>query len=110
MVKKVNAMQTIGTGNLIKKTDYAIKISEIEKEITDHDHDKCITTQEFVKLTADNFAANFATKADIADFVKKIDFDNKLKKKLLQINQSMNLLKMNYINYQKMLKQYKWKD
>ena len=41
----------------------------IEKKILDHDHDKYITTQEFNKLTADNFAArlvqaNLATKAD----------------------------------------------
>ena len=40
--------------------------------------------QEFNKLTADNFATRLAqakltTKADIADFVKEADFDNKLK-------------------------------
>ena len=33
--------------NLVKKTDYNTKISEIEnKIITDHDHDKYITTRE----------------------------------------------------------------
>ena len=37
--------------NLLKKTDYNTKISEIDKKITDHDHDKCITTSYF-KLTA----------------------------------------------------------
>ena len=38
--------------NLVKKTDYNTKISEIENKITtDHDHDKYITTQEFNKLT-----------------------------------------------------------
>ena len=32
--------------NLVKKTDYNTKISEIENKITtDHDHDKYITTQ-----------------------------------------------------------------
>ena len=44
----------------------------------------CITTQEFNKLTAKKSAvrlkyANLATKADIADFIEKTDFDDKLK-------------------------------
>ena len=36
-----------------KKTDYNTKINEIEKKITDHSHDKYITTPEFNKLTAE---------------------------------------------------------
>ena len=36
--------------NLVKKTNFNTKISEIE---TDHDHDKYITTPEFHKLTAE---------------------------------------------------------
>ena len=49
-----------------------------------HDHDKYITTQEFNKLTSESFTerlkqANLASKNDIADFVKKTDFDNELK-------------------------------
>ena len=45
--------------NLVKKkTDYSTKISEIENKITtDHDHDKYVTTQEFKKLTSENFTA-----------------------------------------------------
>ena len=48
------------------------------------DHSKYITTPEFNKLTAENFTArlkqaNLATKGDISDFVKKTDFDDKLK-------------------------------
>ena len=72
--------------NLFKRTDYNTKISEIENKFTtDHDHDKYITTQEFNKLTAEDFTArlaqpNLASKNDIANFVKKTDFDNKLKK------------------------------
>ena len=31
-------------GNLVKKTDYNTKITEIEKKLTDHNHDKYITT------------------------------------------------------------------
>ena len=38
-----------------KKTDY--NTIEIEKKITDHDHDKYIATPEFNKLTERNFAA-----------------------------------------------------
>ena len=58
---------------------------------TNHNHDKYITTQEFNKLTSENFTArlaqaNLASKSDIANFVKKIDFDDKEKKMLLQIN------------------------
>ena len=41
----------------LKKTDYNTKINKIEKRITHHDHGKYITTQEFNKLTVDNFAA-----------------------------------------------------
>ena len=32
---------------LVKKTDYDTKISELEKKLTNHDHDKYITTPEF---------------------------------------------------------------
>ena len=57
-----------------------IKISEIEnKTTTDRDHDKNITTQEFKKLSWENFAArlaqaNLANKY-IANFVKKDRFE-----------------------------------
>ena len=70
--------------NLTKKTDYNKKINEIEKKITNHDHsNKYITTQKFNKLTAQNLVARLSrgnsSKNDIANFVKKTDFDNKLK-------------------------------
>ena len=43
---------------LVMYSDYNTKISEIENKITTNwDHDKCITTQEFNKLTAENFTA-----------------------------------------------------
>ena len=65
--------------NLVKKTDYNTKINEIEKKITDHDHDKYITTPEFNKLTAEDFAARLAqarlaTKSDYCQFLKKDRF------------------------------------
>ena len=33
--------------SLVKKADYNTKISELEKKLTDHNHDKYITTPEF---------------------------------------------------------------
>ena len=67
-----------------KKTYYNTKINEIEKKITDHDHDKYITTPEFNKLTVENFAArlaqaNLVSQSNIAVLVKKTDIDDKLK-------------------------------
>ena len=68
----------------LKKADYKTIIKEIGKKITDHDHDKYITTPKFNNLTAENFAprlaqANLASKSDIVNFVKKSDFDDQLK-------------------------------
>ena len=59
---------------LIQKADYDTKFhGEIEKKLNDDHGNKYITTQEFNRLTAENFAArlkqaNLATKAEIADF------------------------------------------
>ena len=55
----------LNVSSLVKKTDCNTKIGQI-------------------KLTAENFTArlkqaNLASKSDIANFVKKIDFDDKLK-------------------------------
>ena len=44
----------------LKKTDYNTKINETGKKLTDHDHKKYITTQEFFKLTSENFASRLA--------------------------------------------------
>ena len=46
--------------SLVKKTDYNSKINEIEKKMTDNNHDKYITTSEFNNLIAENFAARLA--------------------------------------------------
>ena len=37
--------------NLVTKTDYNTKISEVEIKVSDHNHDKYITTSEFNRLT-----------------------------------------------------------
>ena len=60
--------------NLVKKTDYNTKITEIEKKLTDYSHDKYITTTEFNKLATDTFNARIVQ----ANLVEKTDFDNKL--------------------------------
>ena len=75
--------------NLSKKADCDTRIGDTGKKILDHDHDEYITTQEFNKLMAGNFAArlkqeNLASKDYIADLVKKqktknkTDYDDKL--------------------------------
>ena len=61
---------------LVKKKDYNTKISDIEKKITDHDHDKYITTPEFNTMAASTFNARLATQTDL---IRKPKFDAKLK-------------------------------
>ena len=41
--------------NLVKKTDYNTKVTEIEKKLTDHNRNKYITNTEFNKLATDTF-------------------------------------------------------
>ena len=70
---------------VFRKTDYNTKINEIENKVdTDHDHGKHITAQEFNELTSENVTAklkqvSLASKSDKAKFLKKTNFDNKLK-------------------------------
>ena len=69
--------KTPNTSSLVKKKqrDYNTKISEIEKKLTDLNHDKYITTPEFNRLSAEVFDARLKQ----ANLVTKTDFDNKLK-------------------------------
>ena len=60
--------------NLVKKIGYNTNISETEKKLTDHNHDKYITTPEFNKFSAEVFDARFAQ----ANFITKTDFNIKL--------------------------------
>ena len=62
------------SGLVKKKTDYDTKISDTEKKITDHNHDKEITAPEFNSLAAGVFNARLAQ----ADLAIKTDFDTKL--------------------------------
>ena len=60
--------------NLVTKTDYNAKDTEIEKKLTDHTHDNYVTTVEFNELAADAFKARLVQ----ANIVTKTDFDNKM--------------------------------
>ena len=72
--------KTHNVRNLVKKKKKIVTQILENKITTDHDQDKYITTQEFNKLTSEKFSArlkqaNLANKNDIANFVKKTDFD-----------------------------------
>ena len=118
LVKKFNNISTTDTSNLVKKTDYNTKNIEIENKMNDHDDAKYVPTQEFNKLTADNFTArliqaNLASKNDIANFVNKTDFDSKLVRlnKRINSNKTKHVLLENELNnYWKKLKQCQQKD
>ena len=50
-------MKNKTSSGLVKKTDYNTKISELEKKLTNHNHDKYITTPEFNTVAASVFNA-----------------------------------------------------
>ena len=55
---------------LVKKTNYDTKISDLEKKLIDHNHDKYFTTLEFNTLVPNVFnarlaEANLITKTDL---------------------------------------------
>ena len=78
--------------SLVKKTDYNTKVTEIKNRLIDHNRGKYITTPEFNRLTAENFAARLKQ----ANLVTKTDFDDELK----SLNQKINSNKT---------KPWKWK-
>ena len=60
--------------SLVKKTDYDTKITEIEKKLTNHDHDKYVTASEFNTLAANVFNV----KLPQVNLITKTNFDAKL--------------------------------
>ena len=82
--------------NLVKKTDSNTKISEIEKRLTDHNHDKYIDTQEVNKLATDVFNVRIAQ----TNLITKTDFDAKLLSLYRKItsNKTKHLLVENELN------------
>ena len=75
--------------SLVQKRDYDTKISGIEKKLTDHNHDKYITTPEFNKFSAEIFAARLAQ----GNLITKTDFDNKL----ISLNKKINSNKTKHL-------------
>ena len=78
--------------SLVKKTVYDKKITEIKTKLTDHNHDKYITTLIWFNTLAAVFNARLAQ----ANLITKTDFDAKLSSLNREItsNQSKHLLKM----------------
>ena len=74
-----------GASSLVKKTNFNTKISELEKKLTDHNHEKYITTPEFT-LAASVFNARLAQ----ANLITEADFDAKMSS--LTSNKSKHLL------------------
>ena len=72
------------------KNSYDTKISELEKKLIDHNHDKYITTPEFNTLATDVFNARLAQ----ANLIIKTDFDTKLSSlnRKIILNTSKHLL------------------
>ena len=85
--------------NLVQKTDYDTKINEIEYKVSDHNHDKYITTPEFNNLAAGVFTERLAQ----AYLKTKTDFDTKLK----SLNQKVNSNKTKHLFVENGLKRYK---
>ena len=75
----------------MEKTNYDTKISDLEKKLTDHNHDKYITTPEFNTLVAGVLNARLA-QANL----KQTDFDAKLASlnRKITSNKSKHSLKM----------------
>ena len=82
--------------SLVKKTDYNTKISGTEKKVSDHNHDKYITTPEFNKFTAEVFDAKLAR----ANLIAKTDFDTKL----ISLNSKINSNKTKHVLFENELK------
>ena len=75
------------------KKYYDVKVTEIEKELTDHNNDKYIITPEFNTLAADVFNGRLAK----TNLITKADFDAKLSSlnRKITANKSKHLLVKN---------------
>ena len=87
------------------KKHYDTKISDLEKKLTDHNHDKYITTPEFNTLAADVFNARLVQ----ANLITKTDFDAKLSSlnEKITLNKSKCLLVENEL---KKLQTFDWRN
>ena len=82
---------------MFKKTDDDAKICDIEKKVTDHNHDKYITTPDFNKLTITKVAARLTQ----GTLIRKTECDNKL----ISYNRNINSNKTKRVPVENELKQ-----
>ena len=82
-----------GNSSLVTATVLNIKIGEVKKKVPDHGKD--ITTQEFNKVIAEDFAARLKQ----ADLVSRTDFDNKL----ISFNTQITSNKTKYLEVRKII-------
>ena len=99
---KTKYLILVNISSLVKKTDYNIKFTEIEKKLTDRNHDKYIPTPEFNTLAADVFNARLAQ----ANLITKTDFDSKM----LSLNRKITTNKTKHLLVENELKQLKTFD
>ena len=85
--------------SFIKETDYNTKVTEVENQLTDHNHDEYIATPEFNTLGASVFNARLTQ----ANLMEKADFDAKLSclNRKIAANNTKHLLVENEINQRK---------
>ena len=91
--------------NLVNKTDYNTRVTEIENELNNHNHNKYTDTSNFNALATNFFNASIAQ----ANLITKTDFDAKLsslnrkitqnKTKHLLVENELNKLKTFDLNY-----------
>ena len=78
------------------------RLAKLKKKFTDHAHDKYITTPEFNKLTAENFAERLKQE----NLVTETDFNNKL----TSLNRKITSNKTNQLVTENELKRLKTFD
>ena len=87
---------------MVKKVNYDTKITEIEQKLTEHDHDKYVTTPETNNLAA----AVFDTRLKRANLVIKTEFDDRLR----SFNHRINTNKTKHLLVENELKKLKTFD
>ena len=86
-----NEMPSVNS--LVKKQTITQKLLKLKNKLTDHNHEKYITTPDFNTLAAVIFNARLTQ----VNLITNTDFDGKLRvltEKLLKIKQNTYLLKM----------------
>ena len=92
-----NKVPTVSS--LVKKINYDKKISELGKNLTDHDHDKYITTPEVNTLATSVFDAKLAK----GNLIEKTSFDAKLS----SLNREITSIKSKHLLVENELKKLK---